>query len=92
MATLNFQKNNNSYIAEVEVASDFNLHIERDTAGYLILQVRTSPTGKFDSVGGFNASEYDQVIDYDFSALVYPKTIRIVSKVEPTMAEITFAE
>ena len=92
MATLNFQKNNNYYIAEIEVTSDFNLHIERNTSGYLIMQVRTSPTGKFDSIKGFKARENDQVIDYDFSALVYPKTIRIVSEVEPTIAEITFAE
>lgn len=92
MATLNFQKNNNYYIAEVEVASDFNLHIERETAGYLILKVRTSPTGKFDSIKGFKARENDQVIDYDFSALVYPKVLRILSEVNPTLAEITFAE
>ena len=91
MATINFTKVGNHYEAEVEVASDFNLHIERELGGYIYLQVRTSPTGRFDSVKGFSMTHLDPVIDYDFSALVYPKTIRIISEVNPTMAEITFA-
>lgn len=91
MATLKFTKEGSRYVAEVEVTSDFNLHIEREKGGVIFLQVRTSPTGGFDSVSGFNIANLDPIVDYDFSALVYPKTIRIVSEVEPTMAEITFA-
>lgn len=91
MATLTFQKVGKHYEAQVEVTSDFNLHIERDTAGYLILQVRTTNSGRYDRVRDFNVANLDPVVDYDFSALVYPKTIRIESEVEPTMAEITFA-
>lgn len=92
MATLTFQKVDRYYEVEVEVTSDFNLHIERDTAGYLVLQVRTTNSGGYDRVRGFNVANLDPVVDYDFSGLVYPKTIRIESEVEPTMAEITFAE
>lgn len=92
MATLKFTKEGSHYVADVEVTSDFNLHIERDTAGYLVLQVRTTNSGGWDRVRGFNVANLDPVVDYDFSALVYPKTIRIESEVEPTMAEITFAE
>lgn len=33
MATLNFTKEGSRYVAEVEVASDFNLHIEREQGG-----------------------------------------------------------
>lgn len=92
MATLKFTKEGSRYVTEVEVTSDFNLHIEREQGGVIYLQTRTTPTGRFDSVKGFNIANLDSVIDYDFTALVYPKTIRIVSEVEPTLAEITFAE
>lgn len=91
MARLDFVKKPKYFVAEVEVSGDFNLHIERKDKGYMHLQVRTSSDGQFDYINGFNVNESDFVIDYDFSALVYPKTIRIVSEVEPTMAEITFA-
>ena len=91
MATLNFTKEGSLYVADVEVTSDFNLHIEREQGGVIYMQARTTSTGRFDSVKGFNIANLDPVIDYDFSALVYPKTIRIVSEVEPTFAEITFA-
>ena len=33
MATLNFTKDGKFYVAEVEVTSDFNLHIERELGG-----------------------------------------------------------
>ena len=45
MATLNFEKQGNQYIAETEVVSDFNLHIEKGNGGNINLQVRTSPGG-----------------------------------------------
>lgn len=73
MVNLNFEKKGNHYVAEIEVASDFNLHIERELKGYMYLQIRTTPTGDFDSVNGFNVSNADLIIDYDFSALVYPR-------------------
>lgn len=90
MATINFKKVDAHYEADVEVTSDFNLHIERELGGYFYLQVRTSPSGKFGPVKGFNATNLDSVIDFDFTALVYPKTIRIVSEVQPSLGEITF--
>lgn len=33
MATLKFTKEGSRYVAEVEVTSDFNLHIERELGG-----------------------------------------------------------
>lgn len=33
MATLKFTKEGSRYVAEVEVTSDFNLHIEREQGG-----------------------------------------------------------
>ena len=65
--------------------------LSENKGGVIYLQTRTTPTGRFDSVKGFNIANLDSVIDYDFTALVYPKTIRIVSEVEPTLAEITFS-
>lgn len=86
------QTNKKSWVAEFEASSDFNIHIERkDGVGRIRMQQRTSSKGDLAEVEDFTAKNPDgeQVIDYDCPALVWPKTIRIVSEVEPTYAEVT---
>ena len=87
---LTFIKNGKKWIAEFEVTSDFNIHIEKPN-GEIYLEQRTTPTGEYDSVNQVYFGAYDKTIDIDFTALVYPKYIRLVSEVEPTMAVVTLA-
>lgn len=79
---LNFIYDNNKYVSEFEVSSDFNLHIERAEGGALYIQQRTG-NGQYDTVKDAVFKFGDSVIDYDFQALVYPKSIKIVSDINP---------
>lgn len=76
---------------ELEVTSDFNLHVERSRGGTFLLYSRTAGD-RYDLVDGFGYHYSSDVIDYDFTALVWPKTIKIVSEVEPTLAVVTCPE
>lgn len=86
---LNFTKVGNSYVAEFTAASDFNLHIEK-TEGYIHIMQSTIEGGEYDYVKGLSIGHLEPVIDLDFTALVYPKHIRIKSAVIPTKAVVTF--
>lgn len=89
---LEITKNNNgTYQIETEVNKDFNLHLERTKSGVLEMFQKTSQNGKYAVVDSFNFGD-KTVVDYDFSAVVYPKTIKIVSLSEITYAEITYNE
>lgn len=87
MATLQFNRIGDTWVAEFQVTADFNIHIE---GGPLTLYQRTGDAANFALI---NVENYRQlsgsVFDYDFSALVYPKTIKIVSSTEPSYAAIT---
>lgn len=91
MAELNFTENEGKYIAKVKVTADFNLHIEREGSGFLNVSVRTTEDGAYDSVKGASFNYADPVVDCDFTGVIYPKYIKIVSKVQPTKAVITSA-
>lgn len=88
---LTFNKTNqNVYEAVFEVPSDFNIHLERKSTGILIIKQSGIANAAFDDAFnlGINARE---VIDYDFSALVYPKWIKVVSGSEVIKGIVTFA-
>ena len=89
---LQFTQVGNKYVAEFEAQSNFNLHIEREDYGYLHVNQRTTSAGEYDSVKGASFNHGDRVVDIDFIGTIYPKYIQVVSKVMPTMAEVTFAE
>lgn len=85
-----FDKNaENLYEVEFEASSDFNIHVERNTVGYFAVMQRTTTSGKFDITLnlGNNGRE---CIDCDFSGVVYPKTIKVVSSVPVISGEVTF--
>lgn len=86
---LTFEKQGDVFIAEFEVSGDFNLHIEKPT-GKISLYQRTAGE-KYDAIEGVGYPEGNSVFDYDFTALVYPKTIKVVSEVLPTLAVVTLA-
>lgn len=86
---LHFERRNGYFISEFEVTNDFNLHIEKDPIGQFIVYQRTAG-GAYDLVADFGKNKGDDpIIDYDFSALVYPKWIKIKSAVKPLIATIT---
>lgn len=88
---LNFTKYGKNFVSEFEASAEFNLHIERSKSGDIRMYQRTTPSGGFALVEGFQlSSKWQEVIDTDtIGGMVYPKTIRIVSEVEPTYAEVT---
>lgn len=88
---LTFNKVGNKYISEFEVTADFNIHIERPEGGITDIYQRTSPEGEYAVVEGFDTNG-KSVIDVDFTALVYPKWIRVVCGNKPTVGVVTIAE
>lgn len=77
-----------AYEVEFEASSDFNIHIERPSDGYFLLFQKSTPNGKYTEVNNVYDLESKTTIDMDFVGVVYPKWIKIVSKVEPTYAAI----
>lgn len=73
---LTFLKDGNKWVAEVEVNSDFNLHIEKG-AGSLSVAQTSVHGGKYDNVPSLRMSPEDSALDKDVTAIIYPKTIRI---------------
>lgn len=86
---LTFTNNGEAFVAEFEATGDFNLHIEKPD-GWIVIYQRTAGNG-WDRIRGIRDLEYNRVIDYDFTALVYPKSIKIECEVEPTLAVVTLA-
>ena len=93
MATINleFKKNSSVWYAEFQVNSDFNIHLERDNYGRVNILQRTTSEGNFEPVvlPGNLAYNAGTTIDCDFSALVYPKTIRVESYSEVLSGTVT---
>lgn len=86
-----FTKENGRWVAEFEVASDFNLHIEGVTDSNVALYQRGSSTGEYAYVR--NAVVYPssgKVYDFDFTALVYPKYIKVSCATMPASGVVTF--
>lgn len=88
---ITFTKINNKYVSEFQVTSDFNLHLERSEGGTLNIEQRTAQ-GQYVAVKDAKFPLRDKVIDCDFSALVYPKYIKIISDINPTLAVVTLNE
>lgn len=88
---LTFEQIDGYWIAEFEVTSDFNLHIERDTEGRFDIYQKTAGT-KYEYIYEIGYLDKRLTYDFDFTALVYPKQIKVKSKVLPQVAVVTFAE
>lgn len=87
---LTFNKDGGSFVAEFVTTADFNLHIEKSGGDFRIMQ-KTVENGLYDYIDGLYIPAGNPVIDYDFVASIYPKYIKIVSEVEPTLAVVTSA-
>lgn len=88
MAQLNFKQEGELYVAEFNVAGNFNLHIEREKEGRLDIYQKTSGE-KYVYINEIGWLGKALTYDNDFKAEVYPKTIKIVSATPITTAIVT---
>lgn len=88
---IKFEQQGLLYVAEIEVASNCNLHIERESRGAFTIAQRGTKQGKYAYITDEN---YDNrtIIDVDMLGNIYPKYIKITSVSRPTYAEVNFAE
>lgn len=86
---LEFKKVANRYEAEFEATDNFNLHIERTKPGFIKIFQRGTPDGEYASESSWCEHSAEPVIDKDFSMLVYPKFIKVVSESEPIQGIVT---
>ena len=87
---LNFSKVGNEWVAEFEATNHFNLHLEREGTGSLIVSQRGASSGEYASAFVKGVYEGQPLIDYDFGALVYPKWIKVTSGSKVISATVTF--
>ena len=87
--TIDFLKKDEGWVAEFEATADFNLHLEGVVEGNVNIYQRTTASGGYTLVRGATPyPSYSNVYDFDFSALVYPKFIKVVCPVQPSYAEV----
>ena len=83
-----FGKNTLAWETEFEATGDFNLHVERNKGGDILVYQRTAGSG-YAIVEEFRGMDNKPAIDLDFTSVVYPKFIKIVSESQPTYATVT---
>lgn len=76
------------YIAEETVTKDFNIHLEVE--GYAKVAVGISTTSAGKKVTVYNET-INGVMDRDFSAVIYPKYVKISCSAVPKSSAITKA-
>lgn len=84
-----FNKEGEKFAAEFKVDADFNLHIERPGAGSISFFQKTSYFGEYAHIDNMGNQNYNVVFDADFTAMVWPKYIKVISEVMPTSAIVT---
>lgn len=82
-----FGKNTLAWVTEFEATGDFNLHVERNKGGDILVYQRTAGSG-YAIVEEFRGMDNKPAIDLDFTSVVYPKFVKIVSESQPTYATI----
>jgi hypothetical protein len=88
-----FNEQADRWFAEFTANADFNLHIEGVVGGDISVFQRGSATGEYAYVReATQRPSFGKVYDCDFSALVYPKYIRVSCPNVPTMSVVNFAQ
>ena len=87
---LEFKKVGSRYEAEFEATGDFNLHIERQKRGSLAIFQKTSVDDKYASESSYSDSA-EPIVNKDFSMLIYPKFIKVVSNSPVTRCVATIS-
>lgn len=85
---LNFIENKQKdWEAEFEASGDFNLHLERDKKGTITILQKTYLDGDYAFSNEF--PHYYKNFDYDFTGIIYPKMIKVVSDSEVKIGVVT---
>lgn len=87
-----FNQINDRWEAEIKVTADFNLHIEGVREGNVSVFMRGTESGEYAYVRG--ATPYPSVgtvYEYDFSAVIFPKYIKVACASQPSLAVVTSA-
>ncbi|MBQ7854684.1 MAG: hypothetical protein IJ352_06665 [Muribaculaceae bacterium] len=87
---LEFKQLGSRWVAEMEVTSDFNLHVERVKSGSLSIFQKGVADGLYASESSWSDAA-ESVVNKDFSMLVYPKWIRIESGSEVTRCVVAIS-
>lgn len=86
--SIEFSNTNGNYVSVFKVEADFNLHIEM--GGKVSVLQRGCASGDFDAVASLPSDKSSRtVFDYDFTAAVYPKWIKVITSANPSKAEVT---
>ena len=86
---LQFKSNGSYYETTFKATGDFNIHLERDLGGHIIILQKTAGNN-FAPVKTMEGEDLD--FDYDFCGYVYPKDIQIKSATKVNLGIITFNE
>lgn len=86
---LEFKKVGSRYEAEFEAIGNFNLNIERVAPEKIQVFQKGAEDGEYASQASWYNNYASAIVDYDFSALIYPKWIKVVSYSEPIQAIVT---
>ena len=81
----------NKYEVSFEVSNDFNVHIEKTSPGPVEFYQSTVSGGNYDKVDITNNTN-GVVVDLDFTGVVYPKFIKVISSTNVLSAVLTVAE
>lgn len=87
-----FNKVQSTWVAEFEATADFNLHLEGVKRGDIMVYQRGSATGQYAQVNDVKADSSYTTYDCDYTALVYPKYIKVSCRTQPSMGVVTFAQ
>lgn len=88
---INFVKSGSVWAAEFEVTADFNIHIEGVIEGDVSIFQRGTSSGSYAYVRqASHSTSYGDTYDADFSALVYPKYIKVECPEKPSVAVVTY--
>lgn len=88
---LTFVHDGNKWVAEFEVNSDFNLHIEKGAGSLSVLQTSVAG-GKYDNVPSLHMSIEDATMDKDVTAILYPKTLLIEARTKEAPYAVVSSE
>lgn len=86
---LQFEKVGKRWVAEFEATGNFNLNIERVEPSKIKIYQKGSEEGEYASSASWEINYAPSVVDNDFSALIYPKFIKVVSDSEPIQGIVT---
>ena len=87
---LNFSSNGRMMVAEFEATGSFNLHIEKEDNGYMAVYQKGVADGQYATSASWYDNNAHKVVDVDFTALVYPKHIKVICEGAVTKGVVTF--